>query len=75
MTDHASRTFVIEAGFFARRGLINEITSAAWEAGLECTHQRAGRATRFTVSGPSAMVAALLKAIGDALRERGATVT
>ncbi len=59
---YVTRRITVTAGLFVRRRVIEEITSAAWRADLDCTHERVGGTIRFTLKGNEADIERLLKA-------------
>lgn len=69
MSATVERSFMMEAGFFIRKGLINAITEHAWDRGLDISHERAGSTIRFKVSGPEDKVRLMIQTVSLAFSE------
>ena len=60
--DEVTHRFTVRAGWLIRNRVLEEITAAAWQCNLHCTHERVGSAIRFTVKGRQPDIERLLEA-------------
>ena len=64
------RSFVLTIGWIIRRMMVAQVTQAAWEAGLDVRHERAGADVKFTVSGPASAADRFVTAVCTVIKAR-----